>query len=38
MSCEVATWAVTSSNQASKDPGQLRRGYSNPSKFIILIQ
>jgi len=27
ISYDVATWADTSSNQASKDPGKLRRGY-----------
>jgi hypothetical protein len=32
LSYDVATWADTSSNQASKDPGYLRRGYSNLGK------
>jgi hypothetical protein len=35
MSYDVATWANTSSNQAIKDLGQLRRGYSNLVKFIV---
>ena len=35
MSCAVATQADTSSNQASKDPGQLRRGNSNLGKILI---
>jgi hypothetical protein len=33
MSYDIATWADTSSNQASKDPGQQRRGYSNLGKI-----
>jgi len=36
MSCDVATWADTSSNQAIKDPGQRRCGSSNLGKFINL--
>jgi len=31
-----ATWADTSSNQASKDPGQLGRGYSNLDKIYYI--
>lgn len=33
---DVATRANTSSNQASKDPGQLRRGYSNLYKSYYI--
>jgi hypothetical protein len=33
---DVATWADTSSNQASKDPGNLRHGYSNLSKIYCI--
>jgi hypothetical protein len=36
MSYDVATWADTSFNQASKDPGQLRRGYSNLGKIYCI--
>jgi hypothetical protein len=32
---EVATQANTSSNQAIKDPGQRRCGYSNLGKIVI---
>jgi hypothetical protein len=35
MSYAVATWADTSSNQAIKDPGQRRCGYSNLGKIVI---
>jgi len=35
MSYDVAIWAA-SSNQASKDPGQLRRGYSSLGKIYCL--
>ena len=35
ISYDVATWANTYSNQAINDPGQLHRGYSNLSKFIV---
>jgi hypothetical protein len=34
MSYAVATWADTSSNQAIKDPGQRRCGYSNLGKIV----
>jgi hypothetical protein len=34
MSCAVATQADTSSNQAIKDPGRLRRGNSNLGKIL----
>jgi hypothetical protein len=34
MSEAVATWADTSSNQAIKDPGEPRCGYSNLGKII----
>jgi hypothetical protein len=37
MSYDVATWADTSSNQAIKDPGQLRRGYSNLGKIYYIF-
>jgi hypothetical protein len=33
---DIATWADTSSNQASKDPSQLRRGYSNLSEIYCI--
>jgi hypothetical protein len=36
MSYDVATWADTPSNQASKDPGQLHRVYSNLGKIWYL--
>jgi hypothetical protein len=36
MLCDVTRWADTSSNQASKDPSQLRCGSSNLGKFINL--
>jgi len=36
MSYNVAIRADTSSNQASKDPGQLRCGYSNLGKKIYI--
>ena len=32
---DVATWADTSSNQAIKDRGQWRCGYSNLGKILI---
>jgi hypothetical protein len=35
MSCAVATEADTSSNQAIKDPGRQRRGYSNLGKILL---
>ena len=35
MSYAVATKASTSSNQAIKDPGQRRCGYSNLGKIVI---
>jgi len=35
MSCAIAKKANTSSNQASKDPGQQRCGYSNLGKIVI---
>jgi hypothetical protein len=35
MSYAVAIWANTSSNQAIKDPGQRRCGYSNLGKIVI---
>jgi hypothetical protein len=35
LSYDVATWADTSSNQASKDPCQLRCGYSNLGKIYL---
>jgi hypothetical protein len=38
MSCDVATWADTSSNQASKDPSKLHRGYRNLGKIYRLEQ
>jgi hypothetical protein len=31
----IATWTSTSTNQAIKDPGQRRYGYSNLGKFLI---
>jgi hypothetical protein len=36
LSYDVATWADTSSNQASKDFGQQRRGYSNLDKIYCI--
>jgi hypothetical protein len=36
MLCDVATWADTSSNQAIKDLGQRRCGYSNLGKLLII--
>jgi hypothetical protein len=35
LSYAVAIWADTSSNQAIKDPGQRRCGYSNLGKIIV---
>jgi hypothetical protein len=35
---DVATWADTSSNQASKNPGQLRGGYGNLGKIYYALQ
>jgi hypothetical protein len=37
LSYDVATWANTSSNQASKDPCQLRCGYSNLGKIYLSL-
>jgi hypothetical protein len=37
LSYDVATWADTSSNQASKVPGQLRCGYSNLGKIYLSL-
>jgi hypothetical protein len=37
MSYDVATWADTSSNQASKNPGQLCRGYGNLGKMYYIF-
>jgi hypothetical protein len=36
MLCDVATWADTSSNQAIKDLGQRRCGYSNLGKLLVI--
>jgi hypothetical protein len=33
---DAATWADTSSNQASKDPGQPRSSYSNLGKIYCI--
>jgi hypothetical protein len=38
MSYDVATQANTSSNQAIKDPGQWRCGYSNLGKIVKVIK
>jgi hypothetical protein len=37
MPCDVATWADTSSNQASKDPSKLRRDYRDLGKIYYII-